>query len=212
MKKPTSIRMQSLCAVFCMATATAALADGYNVIFKTTGDQIISCATGGLSFDKGSKTDGNYAPTSPSFSFPASCLVPGQRAVTFDALGTVQVAVRTTASSRPGTDGQTELLNNGPNVEGLVGVTTKSLTSPTQNFRLTFGLDTSTQPYTRTFRVVRFTGSGTEIPIANGKYFIYNTIHPIAGVPEPETLALLGVGLAAWGGLAWRRRAKSLHA
>ena len=124
-------------------------------------------------------------------------------ALTFS--GNLRVQQVASKLCKPGTGGKLEWLDQGTNVQGLVGDLTSGnytmtlgfVTNATASACTQYGLESLS--YSRTYTINQ--GGRTIVVIANGTYHVYNT----ATIPEPETLLLLVAGLGAMG-LALRRK------
>ncbi len=138
----------------------------------------------------------------------------GMPALTFS--GNVSVRELLSKICKPGTNGKLEWLAAGSNVEGISGNLTATDPGNGQTYTLSLTFATQHQlddskPATcttygqETYQYVRGYGI-TRLPrttiLTGGTYHVYDT----ASIPEPETLALLAIGLGALGFSVRRRR------
>lgn len=182
------------------AASGSALAASYNIILKDAAGAPLSCASGGFTFNK--STAGSFPVSGASVVLTGCTFVPGIANGTYT--GTPNVVVENVTLNKPGTGGQNEPLNQGPNVEGLSG-TLQYATSAQGNCEGT-GNSAVTKTYTITFsyaagsqnpagRTYSLTCAGPGAFTARtGSYHVRNLANP---VPEPETLWLALVGLSA---------------
>jgi hypothetical protein len=185
------------------AVSGSAMAANYNIILKDAAGEQLSCATGGFfNFNKS---------TAGSFPIPGASVTLGNCPTTFvpsiangPYTGTPNVVVENVTLNKPGTDGQNEPLNQGPNVVGLTGTLQYATTAP----GTCAGTGNSTQPKTYTIAFAYAAGSpnpagrtytitcegpGSFTPIT-GQYHVRNLANPI---PEPQMLWLALAGLGA---------------
>jgi hypothetical protein len=188
-----------------LAASGPAMAASYNIILKTSTGTALTCATGGFTFNK---TDAGTFPSTGASVTLSGCLtsfVPIAANGTYT--GTPSVVVENVTLIKPGTGGQNEPLNQGPNVEGLdLPGTLQFTTLPTsvgncqgngpnpsaKTYTITFDYTGGQDPANRTFTLECTAGPGNYT--YTGRYHVYNTANP---VPEPESLALVIVGLSA---------------
>jgi PEP-CTERM motif len=198
-------------AVVAAVITGQAVAAGYNIILKDAGSNILSCATGGFTFNK--TTAGTFPTSGASVTLAANCLSPAILNGTY-APGALNVIVENVTLNKPGTGGQNEPLDQGPNVEGLSGTLQFTTTAAgfcdgtvnpgggpaaSKTYTITFSYAANSQnPAGRTYQIT-CSGPGSLSPI-NGRYHVVNTANP---VPEPETLLLMLAGLGA---LSWTLR------
>jgi len=184
-----------------LAASGSAMAGSYNIILKDTAGALLPCATGGFDFDK--TNAGEFATTDAAVTLTDCTFVPAIANGTYT-LGALNVVVENVTLNKPGTGGQTEPLDQGPNVEGLRG-TLQFATSAPGDCEGT-GVATDTKTYTMTFSYAAVTqnsagrtysitcaGPGSFTP-RTGQYYVRNLANP---VPEPETLWLALAGLSA---------------
>lgn len=184
--------LKSAVAVVAFASAGAVLAAPYSIILKDASGVPQSCAAGGFQFTKSG--DGSFPVTSPSVVLASPCFgLVGQLA--FNQNPGVNAQVVTTTADKPGTGGAIETLNNGPNVEGITG----SLDNVTGQYRIQFAFAGTTQPFTRSYSILRISDGAT---VVSGNYYVRNDLRT---VPEPNTAALAAGALALML-LAARRR------
>jgi hypothetical protein len=191
-----------------LAASGSALAASYNIILKDSGGTALACATGGFTFNK--TTAGTFGTTGASVSL-AGCpttFVPGIANGTYSP-GALDVVVENVTLNKPGTGGQVEPLDQGPNVEGLTGTLQFSTTAPgtcqgtgssggNKTYTITFSYAAGSQNTAgRTYTLI-CAGSGSFS--TTGQYHVRNTAN---AVPEPESLWLALIGLSA---LALSRR------
>jgi hypothetical protein len=200
-------RVTALAGLFALTlTASgAAMADSYNIIFKTTRDPttILSCATGGFTFTKTGA--GSFSPDSasailsgcalPTFPTPAN----GSYTQGVAPNSPLEVVVADVVTTEP----------QGPNVVGLTG--TLQMTTSAAGDCAGAGTDTIPKTYTINFSQsgtsggtfnVTCTGDGSYTS-ATYPYYVYNTA---SSVPEPETLLLVLLGLGAMGWVVRKSR------
>jgi hypothetical protein len=195
-------RVTALAGLFALTlTASgAAMADSYNIIFKTTRDPttILSCATGGFTFNK---TTAETFPASTASATLTGCApptfpTPANGSYTPGALNVVVADVVTTEPQ-------------GPNVVGLTG--TLQMTTSAAGDCSGAGTNTNPKTYTINFSQsgtsggtfnVTCSGDGTYTS-ATYPYYVRNTA---SSVPEPETLLLVLLGLGAMGWVVRKSR------
>ncbi|GAB4178303.1 MAG: hypothetical protein Fur0039_22050 [Rhodocyclaceae bacterium] len=190
--------LKAAVAILALGLAGGVAAAPYNILLKDAGGTPQSCASGGFQFTK--TVAGAFPVTSPSVVLANGCFgLFGQ--LSFNQSPSVQAQVVTTSANRPGTGGAIETLDNGPNVEGISG----SLTNITNQYRIDFAFAGTTQPFTRTYQIVRLSDGAV---VASGPYYVFNATRT---VPEPNTLALAAAALALLLLGARRRRAALAH-
>jgi len=184
-----------------LAASGSALAASYNIILKDLGGTALACATGGFTFDK--TTAGTFGTEGASVSLAECTFVPGIANGTYTP-GALSVVVENVTLNKPGTNGQNEPLDQGPNVEGLTGTLQYATTAPgncdgtdnasgTKTYTITFAYAAESQnPAGRTYTIT-CAGPGSFTPIT-GQYHVHNLANP---VPEPEMLWLALAGLSA---------------
>lgn len=188
-----------------LAASGSAMAATYNIILKDAGGTPLSCASGGFSFDKAGA--GTF-PASGSSVILAGCTLPFVPAIANGpyASATLSVVVENVTLDNPGTGGQIEPLDQGPNVAGLTGTLQYSTTAAGDcNGE---GADTALKTYTisysytpgsqnaagRTY-TISCAGPGQDaFTLGTGQYHVRNLANP---VPEPGSLWLALVGTSA---------------
>jgi hypothetical protein len=191
-----------------LAASGSAMAANYNIILKDSAGALLPCATGGFTFDK--TTAGTFSTTGASVTLTgcASTFVPGIANGTYTP-GALNVVVENVTLTKPGTGGQNEPLDQGPNVEGLTG--TLQFTTNAPGTCAGTGSTSGTKTYTITFsyvagsqntagRTYTLSCAGPGNFTTTGNYHVRNLANP---VPEPEVLWLTLAGLSA---LALSRR------
>jgi len=192
------------------AASGSAMAASYNIILKDSAGALLSCATGGFTFNK--STAGTFPIPGASVALAGCIFVPGIANGTYT--GTPNVVVENVTLNKPGTNGQTEPLNQGPNVEGLTGTLQYTTNAPgtcagtgsslgTKTYTITFGYTAGSQNSAGRTYTLTCAGPGSFTP-RTGQYHVRNLANP---VPEPETLWLALAGLSAL--VLSRRRRRS---
>jgi len=191
-----------------LAASGSAMAASYNIILKDSAGALLSCAKGGFTFNK--TIAGSFPASGASVTLEGcpTTFVPSIANGTY-VPGGLNVVVENVTLNKPGTGGQNEPLDQGPNVEGLTGTLQYSTTAlgTCQGTGITAG----TKTYTITFayaagsqnsagRTYRISCSGPGNFTKSGQYYVRNSANP---VPEPEMLWLALAGLSA---LAMSRR------
>jgi MYXO-CTERM domain-containing protein len=192
--------------------SSGAMAATYNVIFKDAAGAALSCAVGGFTFNKSNA--GTFATGGASATLTGCTFVPGIANGTY-APGAVNVVVENVTLDKPGTGGQNEPLNQGPNVQGLTGTLQFStnaagdcdgtgVSNETKTYTITFSYAAGSQNTAGRTYALTCAGPGS-FATRTGNYHVQNTANP---VPEPESLALalLGLGALALTRLRARRR------
>lgn len=183
-----------------LAASGPAMAATYNIILKNSAGAL-TCATGGFTFDKINAGTFGTSGASVVLSGCATSFVPLNANGSY-VPGALNVVVENVTVNKPGTGGQNEPLNQGPNVEGLTGTLRYSTTAPgtcqgtgstegTKTYTITFNYQGSQNPANRTY-TLSCAGPGNFT--TSGRYHVYNTAN---AVPEPESVALVLVGLSA---------------
>lgn len=189
-----------------LGASGSVMAASYNIILKNASGTPVACAVGGFSFNKGSAGSSPVSATVDVTGCTSSAVPPPARGV-FQP-GALNVVVENVTLNKPGTNGQNEPLNQGPNVEGLAGtlqfVSTlpgacngRGTTTVQKTYTISFAYGGGQNAAGRTY-TVDCVGPGTFS--SSGTYHVLNVATP---VPEPETLLLIAGGLAA---LAFSRR------
>lgn len=191
-----------------LAVSGSTLAATYNIILKDSGGTALACATGGFSFDKTSAGTFGTGGASVSLVDCPTTFVPSIANGTYNP-GALNVVVENVTLNKPGTGGQNELLNQGPNVEGLTGTLQFSTNAAgncagvgdsivNKTYTITFNYSAGSQNTAgRTFTL---SCAGPDTFTTTGQYHVQNTAN---AVPEPETLWL---GVAGLGALLLSRR------
>lgn len=185
-----------------LAASGSTLAASYNIILKDSGGTALACATGGFTFDK--TTTGTFGTGGASVSLTGcpTTFVPAIANGTYNP-GALNVVVENVTLNKPGTGGQNELLNQGPNVEGLTGTLQFSTTAPgncaggggsgvNKTYTITFNYAAGSQNTAGRTYTLSCTGPGNFT--TTGQYHVRNTAN---AVPEPESLWLALAGLSA---------------
>lgn len=162
----------------------SALAATYNIILKTTGGVVQTCASGGFSFNK--SVAGSFPTTSPSVVLSGSAQTP---CFGVDALKTLSPGSLNVTVANVTLNGE----DQGPNVVSINGALTSG--NGSNNYTINFSSN-------KTFTINQNTGQNPVV--GTGVYHIYNAS---STVPEPETLllALMGLGALAVSRRKWRR-------
>ncbi len=182
------------------AASGSAMAASYNIILKDSAGVLLPCATGGFTFNK--STAGSFPASGASVALTGCTFVPAIANGNYT--GTPNVVVENVTLNKPGTNGQNEPLDQGPNVEGLTGtlqyVTNAAgtcagtgSTTVTKTYTITFGYSAGSQNTAGRTYSVTCAGPGAFTPVT-GNYHVRNLANP---VPEPETLWLALAGLSA---------------
>lgn len=209
--KPKGARASILGLV--LAASGPAMAASYNIILKDSAGTALSCANGGFDFDKVNAGTFDTSSASMTLASCANTFVPSIANGNY-VPGNLDVVVENVTLDKPGTKGQIEPLNQGPNVEGLTGTLQYSTTDPgtcqgagnttaLKTYTITFSYAGSQLPANRTY-TLSCSGSGTFT--TSGFYHVRNLANP---VPEPQTLPLLLAGLSALVLALHMRRRKS---
>lgn len=157
-----------------LAASGSAMAAAYNIILKTSGGAIQTCATGGFSFTK--TTVGTFPASGASVTLNGSSAIPcfGADQNRTLSTGTLNVTVANVTLNEQ---------DQGPNVVSIAGNLTSG--SGSNNYTISFAAD-------KTFTVTQNTGQNPVV--GSGVYYLFNTAN---AVPEPESLWLALAGLSA---------------
>lgn len=184
-----------------LAASGSAMAGSYNIILKDSTGALLSCATGGFDFDKSNA--GTFGTTGASVTLAGCAFVPAIANGTYTP-GALNVVVENVTLNKPGTGGQTEPLDQGPNVEGLTGTLQFATNAPgdcegtgpateTKTYTIAFSYAAGTQNSAGRTYSIACAGPGSFTP-RTGQYYVRNLANP---VPEPETIWLALAGLGA---------------
>lgn len=183
-----------------LTASGAAVADSYNIIFKTSRNgtsTILSCATGGFTFTK--TTSGTFPATSASATLSgcATSTFPAPANGTYGP-GALNVVVAEVTTTEP----------QGPNVVGLSGNLVYTTAAPgdcagagTSTNSKTYSINFTQSGSSGGFFTVSCTGEGT-YGSSTYPYYVVN----VNNVPEPQSLALMLLGMGAMGWMLRRRR------
>jgi hypothetical protein len=182
------------------AASGSAMAASYNIILKNSAGALLSCATGGFTFNK--STAGTFPASGASVTLAGCAFVPGIANGTYTP-GALNVVVENVTLNKPGTGGQNEPLDQGPNVEGLTGTLQYATTAPgtcagtgstagTKTYTIAFAYAAGSQNTAGRTYTLTCAGPGNFSTV--GQYHVSNLANP---VPEPEMLWLALVGLSA---------------
>ena len=186
-----------------LAASGSAMAASYNIVLKDAATTLLSCASGGFTFNK--STAGTFPANAASVALADCTFVPGIANGTYTP-GALSVVVENVTLNKPGTNGQNEPLDQGPNVEGLTGTLQYATTAPgncdgtgdapeTKTYTITFAYAAGSQ--NTAGRTYTFTCAGpgsASFTTRTGQYHVRNLANP---VPEPEMLWLALAGLSA---------------
>ena len=176
------------------------MAASYNIILKDAAGAPLPCASGGFTFNK--STAGTLPANAATVALAGCTFVPGVDYGTYTT-GALNVVLENVTLNKPGTGGQNEPLDQGPNVEGLTGTLQYATTAPgdcggtgnapeTKTYTITFAYTAGSQnPAGRTYTL---TCAGPGNFSTAGQYHVHNLANP---VPEPEMLWLALAGLSA---------------
>jgi hypothetical protein len=186
------------------AASGSAMAASYNIILKDSAGALLSCASGGFTFNK---STAGTSPASGASVTLASCptsFVPSIANGTYSpSPGALNVVVENVTLNKPGTGGQNEPLDQGPNVEGLTGTLQYATNAPgncagggsstqLKTYTITFAYAAGTQ--NTAGRTYTLACAGPANFSTAGQYHVRNLANPI---PEPEMLWLALAGLSA---------------
>lgn len=183
-----------------LAASGSAMAASYNIVLKDSAGALLSCASGGFTFNK--STAGTFPANAASVALAGCTFVPGIANGAYTP-GALNVVVENVTLNKPGTGGQNEPLNQGPNVEGLTGTLQYVTTAPgtcagtgstaeTKTYTIAFAYAAGSQNTAGRTYTLTCTGPGNFSTA--GQYHVRNLANP---VPEPEMLWLALVGLSA---------------
>lgn len=184
-----------------LAASGSAMAASYNIILKDSAGAPLSCASGGFTFNK--STAGAFPASGASVALAGCTFVPGIANGPYTP-GALNVVVENVTLNKPGTGGQNEPLDQGPNVEGLTGTLQYATTAPgtcagtgstavTKTYTIAFAYAAGSQNSAGRTYTITCAGPGSFTPLT-GQYHVRNLANP---VPEPEMLWLALAGLGA---------------